>query len=200
MIGFLSGKIIQINSDNILINVNGVGYEVTISSYTKDRLTLNHNADLYCHLVVREDAQILFGFYEEIEKSLFKSIIKVNGVGPKLAITMLSHLTPNILIKTIKEKALSNLISVPGIGKKSAERLMIELQSVIDKVLIDNSDISIESVNVGDIDNSIKEEALNALISLGFKQHEVTKVLNSLDTANNDSQGLIKQALRLLSR
>lgn len=199
MIGYLSGRVIKIYTDHILFDVNGVGYEVYVSNYTRDKLALEQNANLYCHLIVREDAQILFGFFEEIEKDIFKSIIKISGVGPKLAITILSHLTPKIFIQTIREKSLANLVSIPGIGKKSAERLLIELSSSLDKLLIKIDNFIDDIGDTHSVNAQSKEEAVNALITLGYKQHEVLKVVRDLDVAQMDSQSIIKQALRLLS-
>ncbi len=201
MISFLSGVIIKRTPGYVVINVNGVGYEVSISAQTYDKLPQNNEVSLFCHLIVREDAQILFGFVDELERSLFKNIIKITGVGPKLAITILSHLSPNILIKTVKERAIDNLVSVPGIGKKSAERLMIELGNSIDKVLLEYNIIETNGQFFNTISNSkSSNEASTALTSLGFKNHEINKVFKNISISELSSEDIIKQALRLLSK
>ncbi|NQY43296.1 MAG: Holliday junction branch migration protein RuvA [Legionellales bacterium] len=201
MISFLSGVIIKKTSGYIVVDVNGIGYEVSISTQTYNKLPADNRVSLFCHLIVREDAQVLYGFIDEIERALFKNIIKISGVGPKLAITILSHLPASILIKTVTEKAIDNLMSVPGIGKKSAERLMIELGNSIEKVVqeynvADNGILYDATIN----DSENIKEASVALGTLGFKNQEINKVLRNIDVSKLSSEDIVKQSLRLLSK
>lgn len=195
MIGYIKGVVKKKSNDHVLIVCNsGVGYEVFVSKYSLDNLALTKTVELMCHFIVREDANILFGFLDELERAMFRSIIKVNGVGPKLAMTILSYLPPQVLLTTVQEKSLVNLTSVPGIGKKSAERLLIELAGQFEKL---NNTFPVSSTD--SIGHEVKAEATNALIALGFKPPEITKAFSGLSLHNIDSQTLIKQALRVLS-
>ena len=205
MIGYLKGTLLQKFGNTILVNVNGVGYEVWITTKMLDKLVnvnVGGSIELFCQLIVREDAHTLYGFTDELEKTLFKLLIKINGVGPKLAITILSWLSPKQLIATVQNNNIDALIEVPGIGKRSAERLMVELKSSFTKII---HEIELSPVHLCDCDDNLSGqkialEVYNALIALGFKSSEVKNVLVSMDLAGKNSQDIIREALQLLTR
>lgn len=200
MIGYIQGTIISSNDTCLLILTNDIGYEVHVSHHTKNKIDINQMVKLYCHQVIREDANILYGFFDQLEQEIFRGIIKVSGVGPRLALTILSHLSPEILMQTVKDKVLVNLTSVPGIGKKSAERLLIELDGIFDKIFVASSSYLDGIISADSNTRVIQEEAMNALISLGFKQASITSVLKNISVTNQSSQDIIKQALRHLAK
>ena len=203
MIGYLSGKMIKKLSNPIIIEVGGIGYEMTVSIHTLKQLpSIDCETKVFCHQIIREDAHTLYGFMQELERSVFRALIKVNSVGPKLAITVLSYLSPNELLTAVQRDSVGSLTAVPGIGKKTAERLLMELKDLFNKIIDEfrgtdsamNSDTDLVTGNI-----SINE-AVTALISLGFKQYEVRNAVSTISVADKSSQDIIKQALNLLSR
>ena len=128
MIGCLIGEVLALEAPTVLLNVNGVGYEIDTPLTTFCQLQKGQKITLWTHLAVREDAQLLYGFLEAQEKTIFRTLLKVNGVGPKMALGILSTLSVELLIHTVEHEDINTLIKVPGVGKKTAERLMIELR------------------------------------------------------------------------
>jgi len=200
MIGRLSGTLIQKQPPLLMIDVHGVGYEVQAPMSTFYQLPeLDQPVVLLIHMVVREDAQLLYGFYSEPERFLFKSLIKVNGVGPKLAVTILSGISAGEFVQVVKNNDESGLIKLPGIGKKTAQRLIIEMKDRLkdwpDDGLAEQDKDSLDSVN-SNSEQDIVKEATSALIALGYKPVEAGKMLSQLDKQDQSSQSLIKQALK----
>ena len=200
MIGRLSGILIQKQAPQLMIDVQGVGYEVQAPMSTFYQLPeLDQPVVLLIHMVVREDAQLLYGFYAESERLLFKSLVKVNGVGPKLALTILSGISANEFVKVIRNNDESGLVRLPGIGKKTAQRLIVEMKDRFDDWKSDVSDNTdgdfTESGNLSNEQNLIKE-SISALIALGYKPVEAAKMIRQLDTQDQSSEMLIKQALK----
>jgi len=200
MIGRLSGTLIQKQPPLLMIDVHGVGYEVQAPMSTFYQLPeLDQPVVLLIHMVVREDAQLLYGFYSEPERFLFKSLIKVNGVGPKLAVTILSGISAGEFVQVVKNNDESGLIKLPGIGKKTAQRLIIEMKDRLkdwpDDGLAEQEQDSSGAVNLN-IEQDIVKEATSALIALGYKPVEADKMLSQLDKQDQSSQSLIKQALK----
>lgn len=200
MIGRLSGTLIQKQPPLLMIDVHGVGYEVQAPMSTFYQLPeLEQGVVLLTHMVVREDAQLLYGFYSESERLLFKSLIKVNGVGPKLALTILSGISADEFVQVVKNNDESGLVRLPGIGKKTAQRLIVEMRDRLDDWQADKSLDSAESSTGSENINSeqdIIKEATSALIALGYKPAEASKMINQLDKHQQSSQSLIKQALK----
>ena len=128
MIGCLIGEVFALEAPTVLLNVNGVGYEIDTPLTTFCQLQKGQNITLWTHLAVREDAQLLYGFLHQQEKIIFRTLLKVNGVGPKMALGILSTLSVDMLIHTVEHEDINTLVKVPGVGKKTAERLMIELR------------------------------------------------------------------------
>ncbi len=200
MIGRLSGTLIQKQPPLLMIDVHGVGYEVQAPMSTFYQLPeLDQPVVLLIHMVVREDAQLLYGFYSEPERFLFKSLIKVNGVGPKLAVTILSGISAGEFVQVVKNNDESGLIKLPGIGKKTAQRLIIEMKDRLKDWpgdgLAEQDKDSLDSVN-SNSEQDIVKEATSALIALGYKPVEADKMLSQLDKQDQSSQSLIKQALK----
>ena len=200
MIGRLSGILIQKQPPLLMIDVHDVGYEVQAPMSTFYQLPeLDHPVVLLIHMVVREDAQLLYGFYSESERLLFKSLIKVNGVGPKLALTILSGISADEFVQVIKNNDESGLIRLPGIGKKTAQRLIVEMRDRLDDWKNDSPDsmgnTSTESENLISEQDMIRE-AVSAMIALGYKPAEASKMISQLDVQDQSSEMLIKQALK----
>ena len=200
MIGRLSGILIQKQPPLLMIDVQGIGYEVQAPMSTFYQLPeLDQSVVLLTHMVVREDAQLLYGFYDETERLLFKSLIKVNGVGPKLALTILSGISANEFVTVIRNNDESGLVRLPGIGKKTAQRLIVEMKDRFDDWKGDASgaaeNYSAESGSLSKQQDIIKE-SISALVALGYKPVEASKMIRQLDTQDQSSEMLIKQALK----
>ncbi|PJE13546.1 Holliday junction branch migration protein RuvA [Legionella sp.] len=198
MIGWLSGQIVDKHQlGKLVVDVNGVGYDVETSLQTFFQLESHQGSiGLHIHTVVREDALLLYGFLDKLERALFRALIKVNGVGPKMAITILSSITPNEFIQCINQQNTLNLTKLPGIGKKTAERLVIEMKDSINQFTsADFNQISLKPMtNIRE-----QDEAISALEALGYKQQEAAKVINKIDDGNKTCEQLIRQALQILS-
>jgi Holliday junction DNA helicase RuvA len=192
MISFIRGKKIHIDPAKIIIDVNGIGYDVKISLRTYSKLKDQKDIFIYTHLNVKEDSHTLFGFNSESERNTFLSLLSINGVGPSTAIMILSSLSANELKKAILSSDTNKIKSVKGIGLKTAERIILELK---DKVSFD--DISQDKF-YDKIDNTMKDEALSALSSLGISKNIVEKHINDILERNNEIslEDLIKEVLK----
>lgn len=199
MIGWLHGQIIDRHQPGrLVIDVQGVGYDVETSLQTFFQVeALTHPVGLHIHTVVREDALLLYGFLEKDERALFRALIKVNGVGPKMAMTILSSITPQEFIQCIHQQNALLLTRLPGIGKKTAERLVVEMKDSIHH-LTQNSTSSIADPKV--ILIQAQEEAINALISLGYKPQEAMKTAQKVDDGSLSCEQIIRKALQVLSK
>lgn len=199
MIGLLRGILIQKKPPQLIIDVSGIGYEVNASMHTFYKLpNLNETVQLFIQLIVREDSQTLYGFIDEKEKLVFCELIKVSGVGPKLALTILSGMNVENFCQCVHEKDYTKLLSLPGVGKKTAERLVIEMHDRLKKQLLKNKEFSesILSKTLINPHNTACEDAINALVSLGYKAIDAEKVIRKHSIQNIDSEGLIKLALK----
>ena len=196
MIVKLAGKLLDKQAPCALIDVNCVGYEINVSLMTfVDLPSLGSDVEMHTHLVVREDSHTLYGFLTVHERSLFKDLIKVNGVGPKMALGMLSGMTVDEFARAILNRDVSSLVKLPGVGKKTAERLVIEMKDAIDGVGL--SGASENTITKSDI----RLEAESGLLSLGYKAQDITKILNNLDYKNaSSSEDIIKMALQSIAK
>ena len=192
MISFIRGKKIHIDPAKIIIEVNGIGYDINISLRTYSKLKDESEVFVYTHLNVKEDSHTLYGFNSESERNTFLSLLSINGVGPSTAIMILSSLSANELKKAIISSDTNKIKSVKGIGLKTAERIILELK---DKVKFDDID---QDKFYDHIDNTIKDEALSALSSLGISKNIVEKHINDILDRNNDIslEDLIKEVLK----
>lgn len=192
MIGRISGILLDKTPPLALIDCNGVGYECEVPMSTFYLLPqVGDKVTLLTHFVVREDAQLLFGFGTNQERLMFRQLLKVNGIGAKSALAILSGLSIDELIQAVSLQESGLLTRVPGIGKKTAERLLLELK---DKFTLDST-LSIK----GSINTSISQDVLNALIALGYNERESINAVKSLDANLTVNDG-IKQALKYLSK
>jgi holliday junction DNA helicase RuvA len=210
MIYQLKGRIISKNGLLVIIEVNGIGYGVSAPMSTVLKLPdIGSEVLLHTHLIIREDAHLIYGFLEEREKLLFCELIKISGFGPKLALIILSHLTIEQFIQIILLKDTSKLVDIPGIGQKTAERLIIEIQAKINNKkfaeLLSNNNFVNNIANNILINQNIINDAEEALVSLGYKQKEAMSAIKSImnnqqDSASISSEHLIKLALKNLSK
>lgn len=182
MIGRIKGILIEKNANQILIDVNGIAYEVEVPMSTLFQLPeAGSEALLHTHLVVREDAQLLYGFYEQHERTLFRLLIKLNGVGPKMALGILSGLNIRELAECVRHNDINSLVRLPGVGKKTAERLIIELRDKLEDWYQEASQGEAEGTSSqvsGQTNSSVIREAEDALIALGYKPQDAGKVIN----------------------
>lgn len=193
MFEYIKGVIDDLTPTSVVVETSGIGYFLNISLNTYSKLSGRKEAQLYLHQVVREDAHLLFGFFDANERSVFRYLISVSGVGANTARMMLSSLTPSEIQTAIVSSDVKTLQGVKGIGAKSAQRIIIELKDKLGKDT-DISDFSFPQ------NNTTKEEALSALVMLGFAKNSVTKVIDKIFTANLDAsvEDLIKLALKQL--
>lgn len=196
MIATLKGILTKRSPTDLIVETGGVGYAVHISLSTYEKLPeLNGEVFLLIHHHIREDAQVLYGFAEENEREMFRLLLSVSGIGPKMAQTVLSGIRTDDLVRTITAGAISTLTAVPGIGKKTAERIILELRDKVSR--LEGSDKIIDLPTAG---SSVRHEALNALLSLGFSRDKAEQslriVLNSSSSKNLSVEDLIKKALQ----
>ena len=195
MIGQLKGQIISKNPPEVLLEVGGIGYELLCPMSTFYQLD-NSSEDtlLYTHLSIKEDSHTLFGFISKDEKSMFRELIRVNGVGPKVALAILSHLSVSSLVDCIIREDADLLAKTPGIGKKTALKLIVELQDRLDKVEL--VDASTSTMGHKTSYNPNAKQALAALQSLGFKTKEANKMVSTIDDQTLSTEQLIRLALQ----
>lgn len=204
MIGRLRGTLIEKMAPEILIECHGIGYEVTMPMTSIYALgEVNQEATLYTHFVVREDAQLLYGFANKVERKLFRLLIKVNGVGPKLGLAILSGMSADQFVSCVIQDDISTIVKIPGVGKKTAERLLIEMRDKLKDWQTDSSDAlvhmmptDVNQANTFVSDN--KGDAINALVSLGYSQQQADKAVKSVFEANKTSEDLIRNALKAM--
>lgn len=201
MIGLLTGEIVYLEAPTVIIQVAGVGYEVDTPLSTFCQLHKGQQVSLWTHFVVREDAQQLYGFLEMQDKIIFRTLLKVNGIGAKMALGILSSLSVEMLIHTIEHEDVNSLIKVPGIGKKTAERLIIELRDRF-KSLGKSSSASGASglARLQFLPDSPVAEAEAALVSLGYKPAEAQKAVAAVKDQQQDSAEIIRAALKSMMK
>ncbi len=196
MISFLQGKLVHKDPTHVVIDVGGVGYQVNISLHTFSNLKDKEDIKLLTYFHVREDAQILFGFASMAEKQMFQYLISVNGVGPTTALIVLSFLPPEDLRAAILREDVAALQAVKGIGGKTAQRLILELR---DKVKKDGIEVNASNGILGFVGNTVRSEALSALVTLGIPKPAAEKNIDAVLKKSGSSiklEELIKQALK----
>ncbi len=196
MIAYLKGLITEKTPTAIIVETSGgVGYRVNISLQTYAHIETKSEVKILTYLHVKEDAQTLYGFAEEVERSLFKLLISVSGIGPNTAQVLLSSMTANEVRQAIISEDVVAFKKVKGVGPKTAKRMILDLK---DKIIKDSGD---SPLAVLPVNNTLRDEALSALVALGFQKNKVQKVLNmALKTQEIDNvEGLIKIALKQLS-
>jgi Holliday junction DNA helicase RuvA len=194
MISFLKGRLVHKDPAHVIIDVNGVGYQVAISLQTYSEIKDQENILLHTHLQVREDAHVLFGFSNENEKKLFQQLISVNGIGPSTAIVMLSYMSSNELKSAIVREDVAALQSIKGIGGKTAQRVIIDLKDKLKKESWEET----SSVSSGP-HNTLRNEALSALLTLGLPKAAAEKSVDAILKKSGNTvtlEDLVKQALK----
>lgn len=204
MIGLLRGILLEKKSPQLLLEAGGVGYEVELPTSNFYQLPkLGENLVLYTHFVVREDAQLLYGFLRASDRALFRILIKVNGVGPKVGLSILSSIEAADFVRSIQAQDIASLTRLPGIGKKMAERLVIELKSRLEDWWLESGggeqiqDLAVAgNVQEG---SRVIQDAITALVSLGYKPYLASQVVAKIKDQAETSEQLIRLALQNMS-
>ncbi|MDC0197667.1 Holliday junction branch migration protein RuvA [Candidatus Thioglobus sp.] len=195
MIGHLKGKIISKSPPQVLLEVQGIGYEVLCPMSTFYELdNLSDDVLLFTHLSIKEDAHTLFGFITKDEKNVFRELIRVNGVGPKVALAILSNLSVHSLVACISTEDADLLAKTPGIGKKTALKLIVELQDRLSKLDLTGSLANSSEIKQNSNPNS--KQAIEALQSLGFKAREANRMVSKIEDKELSTEQLIRLALQ----
>jgi Holliday junction DNA helicase RuvA len=191
VIGRLTGQLIEKRPPTIIVEVHGVGYEVDVPMSTYFQLpAMGSTIALYTHLIVREDAHLLFGFGTDQERQLFRQLLKISGIGARTALSVLSGMSVSELYQAVAAHDVARLTKIPGIGKKTAERLLLELRDKLNAGMT-------SAVPGGDAE--IRSDALNALLALGYSDKEAMQALASV-APETPVQDAIRHALKLLSK
>jgi Holliday junction DNA helicase RuvA len=195
MIGFLRGRLTAKQPPALVLDVGGVGYEIEAPMSTFYGLpAIGTDIHLFTHLVVREDAHILFGFASERERRLFRELLKVSNVGPKLALSLLSGMSVDNFLMCIEAQDADALVRIPGVGRKTAERLLIEMKDRIKNLGAMPGVATI--VGGGEAQSGAQAEAFSALVALGYKPAEITRLLKAVDPAVQTTEEIIRGALQ----
>lgn len=201
MIARISGTLIFKTADHVIVDANGIGYRIFVPLTTFYELPeVSQSVTLYIHTHVKQDAISLFGFYSNEEKDIFQLMISVTGIGPRLAINILSGISAEALVKAVSQGNLSRIVGVPGVGRKTAERMILELKDKVTK-------LSSEEMALGAGDGlkeneQVKEDALSALINLGYKSNAARGVLDKVINEFSDPvtlDALLKESLKILA-
>lgn len=197
MIGRLRGTLAEKQPPHLLLDVGGVGYEVEVPMTTLYRLPAQGEVvTLHTHLVVREDAHLLYGFGEKRERELFRELIRLNGVGPKLALALMSSLEVDELVRCVQAQDTAALVKVPGVGKKTAERLLVELKDRFKAWENLPAIAPLVLPNQASVAASAGADAVSALVSLGFKPQEASRAVAAVEGEDLSSEELIRRALK----
>lgn len=198
MIGFLRGRLLVKQPPDIVLDVAGVGYEVQVPMTTLFALpALGEEVTLLTHFVVREDAQLLYGFVDEVDRRLFRELIKVSGVGPKLALALLSGMDARAFAQCLQRDDVATLVALPGVGRKTAERLLVEMRDKAGKWLEELSPGEVSPVAPTAAAADHRGEAEQALVALGYKLAEASRLVAGVDDESvTSSEDLIRRALQ----
>jgi Holliday junction DNA helicase RuvA len=198
VIGRLRGTLAEKQPPHVIIDINGLGYELEVPMTTLYRLpSVGEPLTLHTHLVVREDAHLLYGFFEKRERELFRELIRLNGVGPKLALALMSGLEVDELVRCVQAQDTSVLVRIPGVGKKTAERLLVELKDRFKawETVPGMSSLVVEP-RAGGAVSSAENDAVSALISLGYKPQEASRAVSAIKEDGLSSEDMIRRALK----
>lgn len=203
MIGRLRGNLIEKQPPELLIEVSGIGYEVQMPmSCFYELPEIGEEATVYTHFVVREDAQLLYGFNTVKERALFREVIKANGVGPKLGLAILSGMTAGQFVSCVEREDISTLIKLPGVGKKTAERLVVEMKDRLkgwgagDLFTPATDAAPVDSQPHSNLQYNAEDEAVSALVALGYKPQQASKVVSQVAKEGMTSENVIRDALK----
>ena len=199
MIGRIVGTLVEKMPPDLLLDVNGIGYEISASMTTVyDLPQIGEKVTLFTHFLVKEDSQTLYGFIDKNERALFRVLIKVNGIGPKMALAILSSMSSEELIINVQESDVTALTKIPGVGKKTAERLIIELRDKLGQAA--KNDLFSAPAVLRQVQADPRQEAEAALISLGYKPQEAAKAISGVPMDAASSEDVIRAALKGMLR
>ncbi|OGI49039.1 MAG: Holliday junction DNA helicase RuvA [Candidatus Muproteobacteria bacterium RBG_16_65_34] len=195
MIGRLRGTLVRKEPPALLVEVGGVGYEIEAPMTAFYELpAVGETVTLHTHLVVREDAHLLYGFVRESQRRLFRGLLKVNGVGPRMALAVLSGLSDEEFVRCVAQEDIARLTKVPGVGRKTAERLIVEMR---DKLPVNpGAPATAASAAAGDVAADPVSEAVSALIALGYKPQEASHMVRGVPGKDLSAEEIIRQALK----
>jgi Holliday junction DNA helicase RuvA len=202
MIGRLNGILVEKQPPEILLEVSGVGYEVQMPmTCFYDLPKIGENAIVYTHFVVREDAQLLFGFNNKVERALFRELLKANGVGPKLGLAILSGMSAKQFVSCVNNEDSTSLVKLPGVGKKTAERLVLEMKDRLknwgnDLFTPYSDNAVIQPMSNATIANNAADDAVSALMALGYKLPQAQKAVKSVSKPDMSTEVLIRESLK----
>jgi len=191
VIARLTGQLIEKQPPTLVVEVNGIGYELEAPMSTFYKVTLGAAVTLYVHQVVREDAHLLYGFASREERDMCRTLLKVNGVGPKMALAILSSMEADAFAACIRQGDIATLTRIPGVGKKTAERLIIEMRD-----RVGNGSASLNAIAGELVPATPEHDAITALISLGYKAAEAERAVGRITLENASAEDLIRQALK----
>ncbi|MCF6288335.1 MAG: Holliday junction branch migration protein RuvA [Proteobacteria bacterium] len=203
MIGRITGTLVRKDPPMILVDVNGVGYEIEIPARVLFELpATNFEVTIITHMIVREDAQLLCGFNNYQQRDLFRKLLKVSGIGAKSALAVLSTMSTNEFVAMIQSQDVAAIVKIPGVGKKTAQRLILEMRDKLGDVASDDMSLpgnamsAAQAANLGNMPATAQSEALVALQSLGFRSQEVNLLINQLATDNMTAEEIIRLCLQ----
>ncbi len=201
MITRLRGRLLEKQPPFLVVEVGGLAYELQASMNTIYKLPeIASEIVLHTHFVVREDAQSLYGFLELRERALFRTLLKVNGIGPKIALAILSSIEPDQFVRSVTEQQATDLQRLPGIGKKTAERIIVEMRDRLSDWQMEDISITLPALATRPLGGKrIEQEAINALITLGYKPQEASKAIAHIAKENLTVEELIRQALKSMN-
>ncbi len=193
MFEYLKGIVVDIVEDRIIVEVNGIGYRINSTTNSISKIMKGEHVVIYTHLIVREDELSLYGFVSIEELSMFQLLISVSRIGPRVAGAILSTHTPNKLIAYILSKDIRLICKAPGVGKKTAERIVLELKDKVDKIGIEH-DCTLYN------DENVDDEAVEALMALGYNKFEAEKAIRPIKDKDLTTEDILKNALKSLAR
>jgi len=197
MIGRIRGKLVLLDEHTILVDVGGIGYELEVTANTLSTLPrVGQDVVLFTHLSIREDAHSLFGFVSVGERDLFRTLIKISGVGPKLALNLLSGMDVVDLARCIRDADVARLVKLPGVGRKTAERLVVELKDRIDRLVRIPDEMR---PRAGDTTRQVIEEAERALIQLGYRPAEASRAIGIAYVQGQSTEEVVRRALKSMA-
>ncbi len=195
MIGYVRGTVSHLAVDHCFIDVQGIGYRIFIAQSTRQKISIGAVISLFTYMYVREDALLLYGFYTQDEYNLFLQLVSITGIGPKVAMGILSAIDPQQFRIAISQKNISILTKLPGIGKKTAERMILELKDKIGLISADDSSENQSSEEMA-TSSDATDEVLQALLALGYNQNEILPILKKIGNNGYSVEELLKLALR----
>lgn len=197
MISFIRGIVTEKLENVVVLDCNGVGYEINVSAFTLDTLSIGTTATIKTYLQVREDGVALFGFGDLKEKEIFLKLINISGIGPKMAITILSQISIKDFVSAVTTGNVKMISAVKGLGKKTAERIVLELSNSFDTLPLLEPDFGMGPTTTK---MQTMDEAIDVLVSMGLVRFEATRVVKDVSAPNDTTEDIIKKALKYLNR